>query len=766
MDRHSWPWKRKSSSKTIADKIDTEASVGSLQDQGKQKNVTYVQISVDSYKHLTGLEDQVCMLKDDVEELMNQLKDSQEKLNAANVELVSKEDVANTHAKVAEEAVSGWEKAEAEAAELRRQLESITLLKLTAEKQLSRLEGALKECMKQMRIVKEDEENIQRIVIKTQQWDAERLGLEAKVSDLDHRLLRSAAENASISRTLREQSNIISKINEEKTQEELHNELLKQKILSFEKENSSLKYELHVLSKELDIRNEENNMSLKSAEAANKQHLEDVKNIGKLEAECQKLRVLIRKKLPGPAALAQMKQEAESWDCDSVEPQKLPYKPMIKNKEIELTNRLSATEEDTKILKETLATRTSELQSSRKEYAEMVAKVRELEAHVLLADSKKFRSSEKSIHPMTADSLELMDDFLEMEKMACMENKPDKIVSTHKNEINDQQIVTALSHIHQFVLSLNKRSMQVLGASTLGKELTKDCESFSESVRKLLTNKIDLAVFTMNLSNILIQANDLVFDASNSDCIDKIRLVENEVDSKQVFSQYSPPPCNSVLILGQIKSEKNNMEAVESTKVQLEEAQLLLSNLKAELASSRKLNSLAGTQVKCMAESYKLLEVRLEESESNLKTFQAKAEDLNNLLQQEKFYRQDALVKCNDFDQKLHRRWSCPKCSLSPNADDMKNKQEQEIVAAAAKLVECQESINLLGKQLKSLKPMSNVKETLPRKRLNEIPAKHKHNRSVSSLQGTEMEKISFRGKSNEQKFVNLSSLACNSSRW
>ena len=51
---------------------------------------------------------------------------------------------------------------------------------------------------------------------------------------------------------------------------------------------------------------------MKSVDAANKQHLEAVKKIAKLEAECQRLRSLVRKKLPRPAALAQMKMEVET----------------------------------------------------------------------------------------------------------------------------------------------------------------------------------------------------------------------------------------------------------------------------------------------------------------------------------------------------------------------------------------------------------------------------------------------------------------------
>ncbi|XP_047311545.1 filament-like plant protein 4 [Impatiens glandulifera] len=760
MDKRNWPWKKKSSSNSITEKLPDAADTtdhlifhdNSLQDQGKHKNVTYIQVSVDSYKHLTGLEEQVCTLKNEVKELQNQLKDSHEKLYAANLELVAKEDLANKHAKVAEEAVSGWEKADAEATELKCQLESITLMKLTAEEQASRLEDALKECMKQLRTVKEDEESIREMfVMKTKQWDSLRLELEANVSILDQRLLRSAAENASISRSLQVKSSMLANINEVKTEAELQNELLKQSIQSCEKENSSLKYELNVLSKELDIRNEENNMSIRSADAANKQRLEDVKKIAKLEAECQRLRGLIRKKLPGPAAMAQMKQEAESWDSDSGESRKGPHRSIVKNnkqeisianskadnKEIELlTNRLSTMEEDTKILKEALAARNSELQSLRDNNAKMKARLQFMKAD---SDNdstslKIDKSREKIIHPTNADPSELMDDFLEMEKMAYMEKNeifwnPKGEEDDSMQKINNQQIMTAVSHIHQFVLALKKKGAQILGSSAFANALIKDCESFSETVDKVLTNKIDLHLFMFDLSNILIQANDLVFSVSNygayegentnSDYIDKVLLVENEAvkqfsdeingDSEKVFSP-NFPSCTFVLELEQTK-------ALESTKMQLEEAQLLLSDLKSELASCKKLNSLADTQVKCMAESYKSLEVRLQESQANVTKFQAKSEDLDNLLQQEKRHHQDALVKCKDLEQKLNRRWSCPMCSLSPNTDEMKNKQEREI---AAKLDECQETINLLGKQLKSLQPPQSINT-----RQNESPDKH-----------------------------------------
>lgn len=85
--------------------------------QGKQDNYKkpkYVQISVESYSHLTGLEDQVKSLEDQansfeeqVKNLEDENKDLNEKLSAAQTEMTNKENLVKQHAKVAEEAVSG-----------------------------------------------------------------------------------------------------------------------------------------------------------------------------------------------------------------------------------------------------------------------------------------------------------------------------------------------------------------------------------------------------------------------------------------------------------------------------------------------------------------------------------------------------------------------------------------------------------------------------------------------------------------------------------
>ncbi|GMP27189.1 hypothetical protein CsSME_00003293 [Camellia sinensis var. sinensis] len=976
MERRSWPWKKKSSDKTgtekMVDAADSAgaslASVGSLRDQENCKKFNYVQIPLESYTHLTGLEDQVIALEDQVKMWQNQVKDLKEKLSAANLEMTAKDNLVKQHAKVAEEAVSGWEKADSEASALKHQLESVTLLKLTAEDRASHLDGALKECMRQIRIVKEEHEhNLHEVVlIKTKQCDKIKLDLEAKLTDLNQRLLRSAAENDALSRSLQEHSSMLMKINEEKSQTE------------YEKEINSLKYELHVLSKELDIRNEEKNMSVRSAEAANKQHLESVKKIAKLEAECQRLRGLVRKKLPGPAALAQMKQEVEIWGHDFGEPRSVAQRFSVKNskshlsalpeystdnlrlnhKETEfLTKRLLAMEEETKMLKEALAGRNGELQSSRDTCAKLVGRIKNLEARLQILN--QWRSSPRSIFevptegssqntsnlqsvaslseygfdddgnfseswvttsisdlphleydkrtdkgnlPVNANPLELMEDFLEMERMAHSENISDKISissssnymrtetasydvsvdaakheeplqskiqsarnpstyqvsfnmkgsgkglepdidqflpskllsrismvlesqsedtdmrkvledvkyamqdiknslawhsfnsfakefhpddvsnslqacpqdieDTIKNEIlltkcvklgtdtkhvSNQDLVNAVSHIHQFVLSLGGNLMQVHDCSTIGNGFIKDYEDFSASVDKFLLNKISLIDLVFDLSRILVQASELKFigvgcDAQEGEitCSDRQSFpdgcshISHSNSNPEVLMEGNLSPvlavnvtsCKCSLELEQLKSEKDRMaielarcsQDFESTKMQLEEMVPLLAELRSELASSKKLNSLAETQLKCMAESYKSLENRAQKLEENEKILQTETESLDTMLQEEKRSHQDALARCKDLEDRMHRKKSCSICS-SPTADyDIKRKQEREIAVAAAKLAECQETIYLLGRQLKAIHPQTDAMEPhyMETLQMGENSVKHK----------------------------------------
>lgn len=949
MDRRSWPWKKKSSDKAAAEKavaaIESAGSSLPVASQGNQENYkkpNYVQISVESYSHLTGLENQVKTYEEQVQTLEDEIKELNEKLSAAQTEITAKETMVKQHAKVAEEAVSGWEKAEAEALSLKNHLESVTLQKLTAEDRSSHLDGALKECMRQIRNLKEEhEQKLHDVVLsKTKQWERIKLEFETKIGNLDQELRRSAADNAALSRSLQDRSNMIIKMSEEKSQAEAEIEQLKSNVESCERDINSLKYELHIAAKELEIRNEEKNMSVRSAEAINRQHLEGVKKIAKLEAECQRLRGLVRKKLPGPAALAQMKLEVENLGRDYGESRlrRSPVKPSSpsmsplpefslegvqkfqKDNEF-LTERLLAMEEETKMLKEALAKRNSELQASRKICAKTASKLQGLEAELqtngqqkssLISHAHSLTSmsedgnddtvscaeswvtgliSEKSNQAANAKHLELMDDFLEMEKLACLPNDsngaisisdnsspkkisdfvnqdadsgvttgkdphpeqqhdPDQLANqecsnmemspnsksatdeppltklhtrismvfesiskesnmgkivedikcilqdahvtlhqqsascifeglhcsdttcdrqacpedagmtaekeislsqnsnpvTESSHIINPELAAAISQIHDFVLFLGKEAPAVQNPSPDGHGLSENFEDFSATLNKALCGNISLVEFVLDLSHVLSKASELSFnslgykataaESISSDCIDKVALPESKVVQKDSVSERYPNGCShshisdsvsdpevphdGILVPGfelnstpckcsledfeQLKSEKENMavdlarctETLENTKSQLQETEQLLAEVKSQLGSAQRSNSLAETQLKCMAESYRSLEARAEEVEIEVNLLRVKTESLENELQEEKKNHHDALARCKDFEDQLQ----------SSAADaDRKTKEERELTAAAEKLAECQETIFLLGRQLKAMRP-------------------------------------------------------------
>ncbi|KAJ7957852.1 Filament-like plant protein 4 [Quillaja saponaria] len=923
MDRRSWPWKKKSSDKAVAEKAAAlldAASTSTETNHGIYKKPYYVQISVESYSHLTGLEDQVKIYEEQVQTQQDQVKELNEKLSAAQSEMTTKEDLVKQHAKVAEDAVSGWEKAEAEALALKNHLESVTLSKLTAEDRASHLDGALKECMRQIRNLKEDhEQKLQEVVLtKSKQLDKIKCDLEARI---------------------------------EKSQAEAEIELLKSNTELCEREINSLKYELHIVSKELEIRNEEKNMSIRSAEVANKQHVDGVKKIAKLEAECQRLRGLVRKKLPGPAALAQMKQEVENLGRDYGEtwlkqspvkhasPQHFPV-PVFPldnvhkfQKENEfLTERLLAMEEETKMLKEALAKRNSELQASRSMYAKTLSKLQSSEAQFQTSDQQKGspksiihlthegtyshkassppsltslsedgnddegscaeswankeKSTEKRSKAESGNNLELMDDFLEMEKLACQANNsngdihisvcsdkkiseivkydgstevttcndvltenqcnanPDVgLLAPHSESNGDQfsllklrsrislvlesmskdadmgktledvkrilkdvhdtlnhqsvscipqdvhssdatcnrqanpedagltsekeimssqpatdtmQIITpdleaAISQILDFVLILGQEAMVVDDIPLDSKGLSQTIEDFSVTFNRVIYTNASLVQFVLDLSHVLANASKFRFNVlgyksaedenSSPDCIDKIALPETKLvqgdssreryqngcsqipipssnpdilDDGNLVSGYEPNTTSckfSVEEFEELKLEKDKKEmdlarcteSLETTNSQLQETEQLLAEVKSQLASAQRSNSLSETQLKCMAESYRSLETRVEELEIELNLLRAKTGTLENELQDEKRGHHDALNKCKKLEEQLQRNQSI-------EADnDLKTKQERDIAAAAEKLAECQETIFLLGKQLNSLHPQAEV---------------------------------------------------------
>ncbi|KAG2711449.1 hypothetical protein I3760_04G077700 [Carya illinoinensis] len=269
MDRRSWLWRRKSSEKSPGE-IESSGSISSHSERFSDEQAYPTQS--------TQSPEVTSIAASNDEEVNDSLKTLTEKLSAALLNISAKEDLVKQHAKVAEEAVSGWEKSENEVLALKQQLEAAKKKNLGLEDRAYHLDGALKECVRQLRQAREEQElNITEIVgKKTREWESTKSELERQLVELQVQL--QAAKSATTAS---------------------ENPDFQLKLEAAKKENSALKLELLSRLEEIEIRIMERDLSTQAAETASKQHLESIKKVAKLEAECRRLKAMARKAFPG-----------------------------------------------------------------------------------------------------------------------------------------------------------------------------------------------------------------------------------------------------------------------------------------------------------------------------------------------------------------------------------------------------------------------------------------------------------------------------------
>ncbi|KAH7276680.1 hypothetical protein KP509_39G017600 [Ceratopteris richardii] len=241
--------------------------------------------------------------------------------------------------------------------------------------------------MKQLRHVREEQEQkIHDVILKkTKEWDKIRTDLESRVADATNELCEALAENQNLSRSLQERAKNMAELSGIKARVESDCTALQARLASLEKENARLKYEIHVLSKDIEIRNEECQHAKTAEEAAKKQNSERLKKIVKLEEECQKFRLLVKKRQPSPAPMSYVRGEVEHATNESIR-RRSPCRRSttslpIKMSELSgndffadgghregnntLSNQLLALQDEAKFLKESLIKKDDELKSAR-----------------------------------------------------------------------------------------------------------------------------------------------------------------------------------------------------------------------------------------------------------------------------------------------------------------------------------------------------------------------------------------------------------------
>ncbi|KAE8716711.1 RING/U-box domain-containing protein isoform 1 [Hibiscus syriacus] len=239
-----------------------------------------------------------------------------------NEEIIPMEGGRDRLVKMAPVANAGGEMAEADAITVKKELDEAPRQGKLANEKLTHLEVALKDCTQQLNFIR------------------------------DERLEELTTENSRLSKALLVKEELIENQQKLKSRSEAEFGAVMDRLGLTEKENAFLKYEFHVLEKELEIRNEEMGYNCRSSDLAHKQHSQDSKEIAKLEAECQKLRLLLRKRLPGPAAVAKMKNEVE-----------MPGKDKSEMSTNLLLEQLCNVEEENKTLREIMIKKNAQIQS-------------------------------------------------------------------------------------------------------------------------------------------------------------------------------------------------------------------------------------------------------------------------------------------------------------------------------------------------------------------------------------------------------------------
>ncbi|XP_021896363.1 filament-like plant protein, partial [Carica papaya] len=383
MEKRKWLWKRKSSER-IPGETESSGSISSLSERYSDDQMEGFKGSPNSNNQSPEVTSKTMSNGEDVDDSIRRLT---EKLSAALVNVSAKDDLVKQHAKVAEEAVAGWENAENEVAVLKQKLEAAVQQNSTLDDRVTHLDGAVKECVRQLRQAREEQEQKihEAVMKKTREWESTKFELESQLLELQNKADAVLSESPAHS-----------------------DPDLRQRLESLEKENSVLKLELLSQSEELEIRTIERDLSAQAAETASKQHLESIKKVAKLEAECRRLKAMASKS----ASI----NDHRSTGASSI------YVESLTDSQSDSGERLDALDIDSRKM--------SGIDQNKCEPG-----CSDSWASALIAELDQFRNEKAGCKNIPTSSIEigLMDDFLEMERLAALPE------TQHKNQQQESE---------------------------------------------------------------------------------------------------------------------------------------------------------------------------------------------------------------------------------------------------------------------------------------------------------------------------------------
>ncbi|GLU01053.1 hypothetical protein SLE2022_183790 [Rubroshorea leprosula] len=655
MEKRKWLWKKRPSEKSPGE-TESSGSISSYSGRYSDQQEAFKT----SPNNNTQSPEVSSAASANCEDVDDSVKSLTEKLSAALVNISAKEELVKQHAKVAEEAIAGWEKAENGVQVLKKKLEAATQKNSALENRVSHLDGALKECVRQLRQAREEQEQKIRDAITktTRDWETTKFELESKLLEL-----QKNAESVKPGPPTHS------------SPDNLH------KIETLERENSALKNELLSQLEELEMRTIERDLSNQAAETASKQHLESIKKVVRLEAECRRLKAIASKAFVN---------DRRTTAASSV------YGESLTDNQSDYGERLNAVDIDIH-KRSCLDSWTS----------------------ALITKPDRFRNEKVNDRsfPSSID-ITLMDDFLEMEQLAAIhetknENQCVEAKTTSKHSDDDESslraeleaMVRLMAELEDKLekMAMEKAELQEklermeTEKAELEIDLTKRQESVEASELQLREIQMRLEELQKELgmaneSKQLLESQLISLEMETQTMYAKINFLEAEVERERGLAKESKQLIESQLV---------SMEA--KTRMMSAKINLLEAEVEKERDSSKQIT------VKCQELeeelSRKRQEAELQQAAYTVETqtMSAKLNLLEAEVERERTSSKKIMVNCQELEEELSRKRQEADLQQTSNSNvDMKIKQE-DIAVAAGKLAECQKTIASLGKQLRSL---------------------------------------------------------------
>ncbi|KAM3273528.1 hypothetical protein ACQJBY_043018 [Aegilops geniculata] len=548
-----------------------------------EKLASRVNLNDFSPQHGQSLESYLSINGD--EETKETMKSLNEKLAAALLAISDKEDLVKQHAKVTEEAVAGWEQAEVEATAIKKLLEAASHRNDYLEGQVSHLDKALKECVRQLRLVREEQEEIIRDALtkKSQELEFENSKLQNHIAELKKQLAATKSEAATVS-----------------AQPDLQ-----EKLQTIEKENLDLKAKLLVQSKDLKILSLEKDLSNQAAETASKQHLESIKKIARVEAECRRLHHLAQKTAlvndsrPLPSAESLTDSHSDSAEC--------------------------------------MVAVDSELRNS------------DSWASALITELDQFRNAKASATNIMNSpvQIDLMDDFLEMERLAAlpesdqtsstfdMETDSDKAVTrNNSSKIENEELRRHVADLHSRVeiVESDKKELEIALIEARN-QLDISCDALVAARNRLVEMQMQLDL-----------ANDSQYAALGD--VDRLdsekKALEFQLESKSVEAEELHAIVAS---LGENAEKKEFDSQLELVSAEAAELRVTVASLEERIETETALSVQHKEKSDAACNAKELLETQLYSANAEVQNLHDIIKSLENQVEEQKALRDELMTQ-------------------------------------------------------------------------------------------------------------------------